>query len=121
MDTAFTNTANLAKWDIHYLEYSDGTTLIDNSESSSPSFISLNGSGANDAITGTFYDKNAYIGIDLPPAFAIINPLEGASLRRKRWFPGSFIKRDVDDYKTRIDAYNALLATYDSEVTTYNN
>ena len=119
--TAFSNTANLAKWDIHYLEYSEGTTLIDNVESSSPSFISLNGNGANDAITGTFYQKDAYLGIDLPNVFTIINPLEGSSLRRKRWFPGAFIKRDVDQYKARIDTYNNLLATYNTEVQAYND
>ena len=55
IQTSFGSAGNIDNWDIHYLEYSDGTSLIDNVESSSPSFIALNGNGANDAITGTFY------------------------------------------------------------------
>ena len=70
-------------------------------------------------IRGSFYDKAQFTDIELPAVYSYINPAASSS-RRKRWFPGQFIKRDIDMYNVRVTAYNALLATYDTEKAVYD-
>ena len=38
-----------------------------------------------------------------------------------RYFPAALIKRDIDDYNTRVASYTALLTAYDLLKETYND
>ena len=70
-------------------------------------------------IRGSFYDKTQFTDIELPSLYTYINPAASSS-RRKRWFPGQFIKRDIDMYNARVTAYDALLKIYNAEKAIYD-
>lgn len=68
---------------------------------------------------GAYYDRDQFIGIELPNIYTYINP-GASSSRKKRWFPGQFIQRDIDQYNAKVATYNTLLATFNVEKGLYN-
>ena len=70
-------------------------------------------------IRAAYYDVDQFTGIEIPNIYTYINP-SASSTRRKRWFPGQFIDRDIAQYKARVDYYDGLVATYNIERTAYD-
>jgi len=60
-----------------------------------------------------------FTAIELPNVYTYINP-SASSTRRKRWFPGQFIDRDLAQYKARVDYYDGLITAYNVERAAYD-